>query len=134
MKDSAGRYVYVNARIEETFAIPLSHIEGKADVDWLPEDVARVVRENDRRVLSTGQVAEVIESVPTAKDGLQRWMVVKFPITQADGRTFVGGIAMDITARLEMEQALSARSGRCARSSTIRPISSSATASSATCS
>ncbi len=106
MKDSAGRYVYVNARMEETFAIRLSDIAGKADVDWLPESIARVVRENDRRVLSTGQVVEVIESVPTAEDGIQHWMVVKFPFTQADGRQFVGGVAMDITARLEMEDAL----------------------------
>lgn len=106
MKDAAGRYVYVNARMEQTFGIRFSEIEGKADVDWLPEHIAAVVRENDRRVLSTGEVIEVIESVPAGRGGLQHWMVIKFPFTQADGRTFVGGMAMDITARLEMEDAL----------------------------
>jgi diguanylate cyclase (GGDEF)-like protein/PAS domain S-box-containing protein len=96
MKDDEGRYVYLNPKMESTFHVALEDVRGKADFDWLPEDVAQTVRENDRLVLSTRQVVETLESLVTP-DGVRQWMVVKFPFVKPDGRVFVGGVAVDVT-------------------------------------
>ena len=96
MKDDEGRYVYLNPKMESTFRIALEDIRGKANFDWLPDDVARTVRENDRQVLSSGQIVETLESVSTP-DGVRHWMVVKFPFVKPDGQRFVGGVAVDVT-------------------------------------
>jgi PAS domain S-box-containing protein len=106
MKDDEGRYVYVNPKMESTFRISLDEIRGKADFDWLPDDVARTVRENDRRVLSTGETVESLESVGTP-EGIRHWMVVKFPFNKPDGRVFVGGVAVDVTTLHVTRESLS---------------------------
>ena len=101
MKDAEGRYVYVNSRMEDTFGIQLADIKGKADADWLPEAVARTARQSDQLVLETGDAIETVETIPTTDGEDRHWMVLKFPFPQADGQRFVGGVAIDITARLE---------------------------------
>ena len=98
MKDDQLRYIYVNPTFERTFQIRLADIRGKADVDWLPPSVAGTVRGNDLKVLESGDVVETIESAPTPDGAMRDWMVVKFPFAQPDGRRFVGGVAVDITA------------------------------------
>ena len=106
MKDSEGRYVYVNSRLEDTFGIRLDDIKGKVDADWLPDTVARTIRENDQRVLEKGEAIETVETIPTPVGGLKHFMVLKFPFRQLDGQLFVGGVAIDITDRLEAERAV----------------------------
>lgn len=106
MKDSEGRYVYVNSRLEDTFGIRLDDIKGKVDADWLPDTVARTIRENDQRVLEKGEAIETVESIPTPVGGLKHFMLLKFPFRQVDGQLFVGGVAIDITDRLEAERAV----------------------------
>jgi len=97
MKDDRGRYIYVNPQMESTFGVSLDDIRGKADFDWLPSSVARTVLDNDREVLATGHAVETLESVTAADGSVRRWMVVKFPFAKPDGRTFVGGVAVDVT-------------------------------------
>ncbi len=106
MKDATGRYVYVNRMWREMFRRPSEDIVGRTDFDYLPHEVALVVRENDAAVLGSGQVREIMEVVPTP-DGIRReWIVWKFPFFDQAGRQFVGGVAVDITARVRAEQAL----------------------------
>src|SRR5580765_464636 len=97
MKDDAGRYVYLNPKMASTFGVSLEEVRGKADFDWLPEDVARTVRENDRLVLTTRRVVESLEGLATP-EGIRHLMVVKFPFAKPDGRVFVGGVAVDVTS------------------------------------
>ena len=97
MKDDEGRYVYLNPKMASTFRVSLEEVRGKADFDWLPEDVARTVRENDRLVLTTRRVVESLESLATP-EGIRHLMVVKFPFAKPDGRVFVGGVAVDVTS------------------------------------
>jgi diguanylate cyclase (GGDEF)-like protein/PAS domain S-box-containing protein len=106
MKDAEGRYVYANERLSSLFQVTLDFLRGKTDFDWLPEKVAQQIRENDQMVLLTGQTIELLETIPTP-DGISRyWMVLKFPFTKVDGQKFVGGIAVDITRRIEAEERL----------------------------
>ena len=97
MKDDEGRYVYLNPTMAATFRVSLDEVRGKADFDWLPEDVARTVRDNDRLVLTTRRVVESLETLATP-EGLRHLIVVKFPFVKPDGRVFVGGVAVDVTS------------------------------------
>ncbi len=106
MKDARGRYVYINARMEEAFGIAADRICGTADVDWLPERIASTVRENDRTVLATGQTLEVVESIPGPDGTEHQWLVNKFLFTNGTGEHFVGGVAMDITSLKRVEALL----------------------------
>ncbi len=106
MKDELGRYVYANQSLERVFNVKLSDLKGKTDFDWLPEEVARQVRENDAIVRATGEPVEVLETVPMSDGNHHYWLVNKFPFQDAAGRTYVGGIAVDITDRQQMEQEL----------------------------
>lgn len=97
MKDDEGRFVYLNPKMASTFRVSLEEVRGKADFDWLPEDVARTVRDNDRLVLTTRRAVESLESLATP-EGIRHLMVVAFPFVKPDGRVFVGGIGVDVTA------------------------------------
>ncbi|WP_017316335.1 PAS domain S-box protein [Mastigocladopsis repens] len=106
MKDSEGRYVYLNKTLEHHFNIELANLQGKTDFDWIPQQTAKQVRENDTQVLSTGKVGQIIETVPTPDGRPHYWLVFKFPFQDGEGRQLVGGVAFDITERKLLEQAL----------------------------
>lgn len=106
MKDGDGRYVYVNRVLEEVFGIRFEDLHGRTDFDWLPETTARQVRENDRAVLSAGRPTEVIETVMQPDGTENHWLSFKFPFTDVQGRTFLGGVSVDVTARHQAEQRL----------------------------
>ena len=103
MKDADGRYVYINTRMEKALGIRLADVEGKADFDWLPPSIASQVRKNDDLVLTEGRRLEFIESAIDHKGRERHWLIMKFPFTNARGERFVGGVAIDVTARVEAE-------------------------------
>jgi diguanylate cyclase (GGDEF)-like protein/PAS domain S-box-containing protein len=104
MKDSAGRYVYVNDRFETLFQIRSDDLLGNSDLKWLSPDIAEHVRENDLFVLQTQKTVELLEVVPTPDGVMRDWMVVKFPYTSPSGEKFVGGVAMDVTSQKDAER------------------------------
>jgi PAS domain S-box-containing protein len=110
MKDEEGRYVYINEPMERLFDIKFENIRGHTDFDWLPEESARQVFENDRQVLDTGQTKEVVESVLMPDGSTSYWLSLKFPLTDGEGERYVAGVAVDITQRKQAEaMALQAR-------------------------
>ncbi len=106
MKDANGRYVYANKKLEDMFRISFAELQGKTDFEWLPAEIAQNARENDQNVLENGQIIELFETVPTPDGATKYWMVLKFPFTNAAGQKFVGGAAIDITERQEIEEKL----------------------------
>src|SRR6201999_2796057 len=76
IKDAEGKYVYINKIFADRFGISLQDLIGKTDFDWLPHDVAKVVTDNDKTVLSSGQMARLHESVPMADGRLIEWLVL----------------------------------------------------------
>jgi PAS domain S-box-containing protein len=104
LRDSTDRYVYVNPAY-----LKVSH--GTAD-DWVgkhpaevwPAEVAEQFLANDRRAAEGGAVVEVHESA-VAPDGTHRtWMNVKFSYQDAAGERYYGGVGVDVTDRLRIEQ------------------------------
>src|SRR5215204_5853902 len=106
MKDADGRYVYVSAPMERLYGIGLNGADDQTDADIFPAEAAEQNRANDRRVLAAGQPIEFVETV-ASPDGITRqWLSLKFPVTDPDGRRFVGGVAIDMTERTRLESEL----------------------------
>ncbi len=106
MKDELGRLVYINETFERVLHVKNADLLGKTDFDFLPEETAKQVRENDILVLSTGKTAQIIETVPTPDGCLHQWLVFKFPFQDGGGRQLVGGVGVDITESKLLEQQL----------------------------
>ncbi|MEW6303052.1 MAG: PAS domain S-box protein [Verrucomicrobiota bacterium] len=106
IKDAEGRYVYVNHAMESLVGMPASEIIGKTDFDLWPADFARQFRQHDVEVLGTGHPINIVESATVNDRRVRHWLVSKFPLHDAAGRSYLGGIAVEITDRLRAEQTL----------------------------
>jgi PAS domain S-box-containing protein len=111
IKDRDGRYVLVNSRFEELFAMHSEEVRGKTDYDIFPADVADQFRHNDLIVLSQGSSYQVEEHIPL-NDGDHTYLSVKFPVYD-DSETTSGvcGISTDITAVKKAQNQLRRLSG-----------------------
>jgi len=107
VKDADGRYVYVNRLFERLFKMSMGEAQGKTSFDIMPQDVALALREHESAALASGSATELIETVPMPDGGLRHWLTCRFPLADARGRRFLGGIAVDITERIEAEEQLS---------------------------
>jgi PAS domain S-box-containing protein len=105
-KDFEGRMTYVNQAYTTKFGLPAPHFLGKTDHDLYPAEVAQRLRETDLQVMAGTQPVELREHVPTRDGVLREWWVAKFPFHDSHGRVFLGGIALDLTERMQIEEAL----------------------------
>jgi PAS domain S-box-containing protein len=106
MKDENFNFVYVNRPFERFFRTSLPQIKGKNDFELLPENIATELRAHDLQVLASGKNLEINEDVQDRDGRLHHWLVHKFPFKDAEGRKFVGGMAVDVTERKQFEEAL----------------------------
>jgi len=106
IKDDRGRMMFINRVMAEGYGVTVDEMVGKTDFDWLPFETAREVTEYDRRVLLTNRPAQQIEIVTDGEGRTREWLVVKFPIATSSGRTFLGGIGVDIREQRRAERAL----------------------------
>ena len=107
IKDKDLRYVHVSRNYEQLLGRPVSEIIGKTMDELFPADFARVVLEDDRRVLQRGpSVGEVVEVL----DG-RTYSTIKFPIFIGGALKYLAGYSIDITDSLA-ERARAERSLR----------------------
>jgi PAS domain S-box-containing protein len=107
IKDAEGRYVFANEAAERAFGTKRDEFYGKTDEEVFPPETAAQFQEHDRRALAGGTGVQVIETLEHDDGVLHHSLVSKFPIPGPDGSAaLVGGIAIDITDRMEMEKAL----------------------------
>ena len=103
LKDSLGRYVYVNRPYEERFRVKSADLLGKTDYDLWPEEAGKL-REHDMSVLSNSKTLQFEETIPTPDGMLRRWLAFKFLVTNAAGERFLGGVAIDVTETKAIEE------------------------------
>jgi len=106
IKDLQGRYVFANDSAARVFRTPRAELCGKTDDEIFPPETAAQFKENDRRALESGAGLSLIETLE--HDGVLRSSLVnKFTMMGSDSQTvLIGGIAIDITDRLQAEEAL----------------------------
>jgi PAS domain S-box-containing protein len=109
IKDAAGRYVYVNEAAARVFGVSQPEIYGKSDADLFPSATAAQFQENDRRAMASGAGVQEIETL-LHDDGIVHHSVVsKFPIPDPRRENvLIGGMAIDITERLQAEETVHA--------------------------
>jgi PAS domain S-box-containing protein len=106
MKDEQGRHVYVNAAFEGAVRLPRAEVLGRTDLEVFSAEVAAALQAHDAVVRTENRPIEVSERLPGPEGRLREWMVFKFPVGDARGRRYVGGIGMDLTERQESEARL----------------------------
>ena len=109
MKDLQGRYVYINQMVKWLAGYQSL---GKTDAQIWPADLAAEYRANDQQVIAAKKPLHTIEHF--LHEGKQRCMVgSKFPIFDKTGAVaLVAGTGVDITERIEAEEALRASTER----------------------
>ncbi|MCX7096655.1 MAG: PAS domain S-box protein [Methylococcales bacterium] len=108
IKDTAGRYTYVNQKVQDLFAAPLADILGQDDTRFFDLAVANGLRLNDRRVIDNGETIEQEEhNVVKATGETRIYWTTKTPLYDGQGQIIgLSGISADITERKQMEAAL----------------------------
>src|ERR1051325_7095488 len=104
IKNEAGNFVYIDRTFERLFQTTLEQLQAKTDCDLWPPEVARQLREQDQAVLETDQTIEAFHDVPLPDGTIHHWLIYKFPIEDAAGQRYVGGVAADITERRVAEE------------------------------
>jgi PAS domain S-box-containing protein len=97
-KDVQGRFIFANQRYCATEGRAVHEIIGKTDRDLHPPELAQKYREDDRRVMESGQTIDLVEEhQPLGKDKFYV-QVIKAPLFDAHGAiTGTLGIFWDIT-------------------------------------
>src|SRR5260221_10540556 len=103
MKNLQGRYVYVNQMVR---GLPGYRSLGKTDAQIWPADLAAEYRVNDQQVIAAKKPLHTLEHFQL--EGKHRYMAgSKFPIFDKTGAVgLVGGAGVDITQRIEAEEAV----------------------------
>ncbi len=103
-KDLEGRFTFANQRFCNELGRSIDQILGRTDFDFFPRELAEKYRHDDRMVLDSGEVLDVVEEHVTPKGETLYVQVMKSPLRAQDG-TILGlqGIFWDVTARRRAE-------------------------------
>jgi PAS domain S-box-containing protein len=106
LKDSDGRYLFVNRQFQQVFRVRREEVIGKIDAAALPPAIAESLRSHDQPVLAAG-VAEELEVTIPLDDGPHTYLALKFPLLDAAGSPYaICSVATDITERKRADEAL----------------------------
>ncbi len=106
-KDLEGRFTFANRRFLEVSQITTGELIGKTDFDLHSPELAEKYRSDDRAVLESGQVQELIEERAILDGEYAVVQSIKTPIYDGSGK--INGIQIsfwDITARKRAEENL----------------------------
>jgi PAS domain S-box-containing protein len=107
VKDLQGRYVFANDAALKAFSRTHAELHGKTDDEIFSAECAACFRANDARALGSATGVRVVETLPHPDGVLHYSVVSKFPIPGPDGAAaLIGGMAIDITDRIEIENTL----------------------------
>ncbi len=106
VKDTEGRYTFINQQFERLYRMQREQIIGKSDHDIFPARTADEFKVNFKAVLEAGHALES-EDVASQNDGLHTYFSVRFPLFNDMGHAYaVCSISTDITERRRQEEQL----------------------------
>ena len=80
---------------------------GKTDFDFSPRELAEKYRRDDRQVIESGQLLDVVEEHVTPQGETLYVQVMKTPLFSHDGKPIgIQGIFWDVTRRFQAEEQL----------------------------
>lgn len=103
IKDSQGRYLYINSACKEMLNLTPEEMIGRRDCDLWPDETARVMCLNDAVIAVENQVYSAIEPVVVGDDK-RHHLVTKFSILNKHQPPLLGGIAVDMTDKVRAEE------------------------------
>jgi PAS domain S-box-containing protein len=107
IKDLDGTYVYANNAAARAFGVPIDELAGRRDDEIFDAGTAAGFRANDRRALESENGIQMIETLTHPDGSVHHSVVSKFPIPDSEGKlSLIGGIAIDITEQMKIEEAL----------------------------
>jgi len=103
VKDTQGRYELVNGKWEPTTGLKREAVIGHTDLELFPAPIGECFRDNDLRIMETGRVEEIEETLDDAT-GRRYFLSVKFPLRTADGKIRgLCGMSTEFTERKRAE-------------------------------
>jgi PAS domain S-box-containing protein len=106
MNGAEGRILYHNSVIERFYGIAPEGWKGKSLLDYHPAERVEEMLADDRRVLDTGESLTAVEQLQAVDGSWHDWLTYKFPLRDASGQTYVGGVSVDVTEQRKAEAAL----------------------------
>ncbi len=97
LKDAEGHLLYYNQLVADHFDISRTFLLGKTDAEIWPAALAESYRQHDLSVLSSGTLCVADEQLQSPDGTLSTWRSYKFPCTDGDGHTLLGGFSIDLT-------------------------------------
>jgi diguanylate cyclase (GGDEF)-like protein/PAS domain S-box-containing protein len=104
MKDEEGRYVFMSRPCEELFETPPEVWAGHTDFDIFDKDLAQYLRNQDNKALHSDHAVVSEDSATTPEGRTIHWLSSRFRYVDSAGQRYVGGIAIDITERIDAEK------------------------------
>jgi PAS domain S-box-containing protein len=109
IKDRNGRYVFVNRRICEMSGLAKEEIVGKTneDIELIPPETARMVREVEREMIESGAVAVTEYGLIMDTSGGSHFLrSVQTPLKSETGEIeYIVGVASDVTEHKRLDEA-----------------------------
>ncbi len=106
IKDLEGKHVVINREARRAFGFNEESVEGKSASELFGAAYAARSTACDRYVLETRQPQQQVDTLPTLA-GMRPFLVTRFPIFGAGAEPVgVGGIAVDLSERAEVEELL----------------------------
>ena len=106
ISNDEGRLLYANPTFLQMFQVPTQEVIGKTISELFSAEFAQQYLENNRRVLESGQVLEMVERAICLDGSVGDFLVYKFPLLSDVEQGLLGGVAVDITAQKQVEEAL----------------------------
>ena len=110
IKDDQDRFRFANLAFEKHFAREGVQLLGHTDHVIYPSEIAERVQADDRQVRDSAKTLETSEHVPGADGRMRHWLVHKFLLPRPGQPAWIGGTAVDVTARRVAEDELFAKS------------------------
>ncbi len=106
LKDGDGRMLYYNQAFAKHFEVSREFLLNKSDGELWPPDIAATYRQHDLEVLRSGELRITQEQSKNPDGSVSFWRSYKFPCPDLNGRTFLGGFSVEISADLRREREL----------------------------